>query len=152
MDRGPWTGKMLISFILYGIFGWCAEIVWTAGQDVAGALASGRSIDWKLQGHTYLWMFPIYGAAGLLFEATHAAVHAWPWVARGTTYMLGCFAVEYVTGWLIQRSTGVIPWDYSDRRWHVHGLIRLDYIPVWFLFGLLLEHVQVVVESVSRMA
>jgi len=133
---------LLIRLAFYGLFGWCAEIVWTAMHDAIEALAAGRSIDPRLPGHTYLWMFPIYGVGGLLFEAVHAGVHSWPWMARGITYMIGCFAVEYASGWLIQRATGRIPWDYSHRRWHVHGLIRMDYIPVWFIFGLLLERVQ----------
>jgi len=97
-------------------------------------------------------MFPIYGGGGLLFELVHAAVGTWPWFGRGLVYMAGCFAVEYTSGWLIQRATGAIPWDYSHRRWQVHGLIRLDYAPVWFLFGLLLERVEMLVTTVSRLA
>ena len=142
--------SVFLRFVFYGLFGWCAEIVWTATHDAIEALAAGRSIDPRLPGHTYLWMFPIYGGGGLLFEVAHAAVQSWPWVARGVTYMVGCFAVEYASGWLIQRATGTIPWDYSHRRWHVHGLIRLDYIPVWFVFGLLLERVQQLALQLAR--
>ena len=143
---------MLIRFLLYGIFGWCAEVVWTASQNAVVALAAGQRIDPRLMGHTYLWMFPIYGVGGLLFELVHRAVADWPWPLRGFVYMLGCFAVEYATGWLIKRVTGTIPWDYSHTRWHVHGLIRLDYIPVWFVFGLLLERVEVLVQGATRIS
>jgi len=132
----------MIRLLIYGVAGWCAEIVWTAICDVGAALSAGRRVDARLMGHTYLWMFPIYGLGGLLFELTHAAVRGWPWFVRGLVYMLGCFAVEYASGRLIQRATGLIPWDYSGTRWHVRGLIRLDYAPVWFAFGLLLEVVE----------
>jgi uncharacterized membrane protein len=136
-------------FVLYGLFGWGAEIVWTALSDIVGALRRGAPVDRRLAGHTYLWMFPIYGAGGLLFELVHRPVADWPWVARGLVYMIGCFVVEYATGWLIKRLSGTIPWDYSAKRWHVHGLIRLDYAPVWFMFGLILESVMRAVNAAA---
>jgi uncharacterized membrane protein len=139
----------VIRFVLYGIFGWCAEIIWTASTGAAQALAARRRIDRRLLGYTFLWMFPIYGGGGLLFELVHARVAGWPWPARGVTYMLGCFAVEYAAGWSLNRGTGTIPWDYSHARWNVQGLIRLDYAPVWFGFGLLLESVEQLVRGVE---
>ncbi len=138
----------MIRFALYGIFGWCAEVMWTAMINVGAALRSQRRIDVRLIGHTYLWMFPIYGGGGLLFEVVHGTVGTWAWPVRGGLYMLGCFAVEYGSGWLVRRVTGTVPWDYSQARWGVHDLIRLDYAPVWFAFGLILE----VIERLIRAA
>lgn len=139
----------MIRFLLYGLFGWCVEIVWTAGYAVAAAVADGRRPDPRLEGHTYLWMLLVYGAGGMLFEIAHAVLAPFPWPLRGTVYMLGCFAVEYATGWLIKTVTGTIPWDYSAHRWQVHGLIRLDYAPAWFVFGFVLEQVESIVRSVE---
>ena len=145
----------MIRFGIYGLLGWCGEVVWTAIVDNIEALLAGRAIDRRLMGYTYLWMLPIYGAAGMVFEVAHAAMASWVWPLRGLTYMLVCFAIEYASGWSIQQATGEIPWDYSDRRWHVHGLIRLDYAPVWFSAGLLFdvgERWVHVVESALRAA
>jgi uncharacterized membrane protein len=139
----------MLRFLSYGVFGWCAEIVWTAAYGVVGAIAAGRRLDARLMGHTYLWMLPIYGGGGLLFEVVHGAIAPYPWAVRGAIYMVGCFVVEYISGWLIKVASGTIPWDYSERRWHVHGLIRLDYAPVWFCFGLLLERVEAVVRAIE---
>jgi uncharacterized membrane protein len=133
---------MLIGFLVYGVFGWCAEIVWTALHDAVRALGRRQRIDPRLAGRTYLWMFPIYGGGGLLFEVVYGRVAGWPWAARGMLYMVGCFAVEYASGWAIRRATGAVPWDYTASRWNVHALIRLDYAPVWFVFGMLLERVE----------
>ena len=83
---------------------------------------------------------PIYGFGGLLFELVHQTVSPLHWTLRGLIYVAGIFVVEYIAGWIIERLTGTIPWDYSDRRWHLHGKIRLDYAPVWFCFGMFLEH------------
>lgn len=129
---------MLIRFILYGLGGWCGEVLFTASRD----RLRGRVHDWKLKGTTYLWMFPLYGSIVLLYEPVHEAIRSWPWIARGACYLIGFFAVEYLAGWLPKRLTGSCPWDYSVwSRFSVHGYIRLDYAPIWFLIGLVLEPV-----------
>jgi hypothetical protein len=140
---------MIERAVVYAMFGWCAEIVWTALYDVVVAVRARRGVDWRLAGRTYLWMFPIYGAGGLLFEHAHRLIGAWPWPARGAIYMLGCFAVEYVSGWAIRIATGKVPWDYSYARWNVQGVIRLDYAPVWFTFGMALELIERVARSLG---
>ena len=130
--------NMWIRFILYGLGGWCAEIVFTATRD----RLRGRVSDWKLKGTTYLWMFPLYGSIVFLYEPAHDAIRAWPWPLRGLVYMAGFFAIEYLAGWLLKRLTGSCPWDYSKwSRWSVNGYIRLDYAPIWFVVGLGLEPV-----------
>ncbi|MCY1013495.1 hypothetical protein OV079_49805 [Nannocystis pusilla] len=138
--------------LVYGVFGWCAEILWTAlsalitgvrgdlGDDV-GLLKLSREQRLRLLGHTYLWMFPLYGAGGLLFERVHEAIRGWPWLGRGALWIVLIFIVEYVAGAALCRLTGRCPWDYSYSRYHLHGLIRFDYAPVWFAFGLALERV-----------
>ncbi len=128
---------MWIRFVLYGLLGWSAEIVWTA----ATAFVHRRPRDWRLHGHTSLWMFPIYGLVAPLYEPAHNLLRSWPWVVRGALYLLGIWAVEYATGWLLRRLTGKCPWDYSHLRGHLHGLVALEYAPVWFVFGLALEPV-----------
>ncbi|MCY1065918.1 hypothetical protein OV090_14145 [Nannocystis sp. RBIL2] len=141
---------MLLRFFIYGVIGWAAEIVWTAAYE----LVTGTRKDpldprvrvrmtpperWKLAGHTYLWMFPLYGMGGLAFEPCHEWIRHWPWPIRGALWAAGIFAVEYAFGRLLRAVSGRCPWDYSYARWHVHGLVRLDYAPVWFAFGLFLE-------------
>lgn len=129
---------MLIRSVIYGLLGWAAEIVWTSVYEKI----AGRQRGWALQGTTYLWMFPIYGLLAPLYEPAHDRLGEQPWWTRGLLYMSGFFGVEYGTGWLLRRLTGVCPWDYAGHsRWHVDGLIRLDYAPVWFGVGLLLEPV-----------
>lgn len=129
---------MLIRFTVYGLLGWCGEIVWTASREKV----TGRQPGWNLRGTSYLWMFPIYGLIAPLYEPIHNAIRPGPWPARGLVYMVGFFTIEYIAGWLLRRLTGACPWDYTEHsRWHVHGLIRLDYAPVWFVAGLALEPV-----------
>ena len=131
-----------LHFLLYGLLGLVLEIGFTALSEVGSALLHRKPIDKKLQGHTYLWMLPIYGAGGLLLEEVHASIEVWPWLVRGLLYAGCIYGIEYLTGWMIEKITGVIPWDYSGSGWHVHGKIRLDYLPIWFALGLLFEVVK----------
>jgi len=126
-----------IRFCLYGLLGWCVEVVWTAVTEHR----QGEPRDWRLRGHTSLWMFPIYGLLAPLYEPLHDALRQWPWFVRGVIYLFGIWGVEYATGGLLRRLVGKCPWDYSHRRGHLHGLIAWGYAPVWFVFGLALEPV-----------
>lgn len=142
---GDGVSSTILAVVAYGVVGWAAEIVWTASYALVSALRSGTPVDRRLAGRTYLWMFPVYGLGGLAFEHVHGLLAAWPWVLRGAVYMVGCFAIEAASGLAIKAATGKIPWDYSYARWQVGGVIRLDYVPVWFGFGLFLELVERVV-------
>jgi Putative ABC-transporter type IV len=140
----------MLRFAVYGLLGFAAEVIWTAAYDLVagttratGDVVGRRPLEgperWRLAGRTYLWMFPIYGATGLLFEPASDAMGGLAWPLRGLAWMTGIFVIEYVAGWAIERLTGRCPWDYSYVRSSVHGYIRLDYAPVWFAFGLLGE-------------
>jgi len=126
---------MWIRFVIYGLGGWCGEVVFTA---LTGSLREG---DWRLMGRTYLWMFPIYGLIAPLYEPVHNLIREAPLLARAAIWALGFTSVELLSGWLLARLIGRCPWDYSDRRWAINAYIRWDYLPVWALVGLALEPV-----------
>jgi uncharacterized membrane protein len=86
-------------------------------------------------------MFPIYGLLAPVGEPIHNALRSHFWPLRGLVYLLGIWAVEYATGWLLRRFTGKCPWDYSDFPGSIHGIVTLEYAPVWFVFGLGFERV-----------
>jgi uncharacterized membrane protein len=112
------------------MYGWCIEVCWTG-------LGSLVHRDPKLMGQTSLHMFPIYGMAALI-EPLSARLKKFPTVTRGIIYMLGIYAVEYTTGTYLKKR-GRCPWDYSGTPFHIGGVIRLDYAPLWFLTGLFFE-------------
>ena len=120
-------------FLIYGFAGLCLEVLFTS---VTSQLDGGA--DARLQGWSYLWMHPIWGIAFLICDV----LGNWldqrrvPWLFRAPMYVLICFALEIVSGSLIRAWIGATPWDYSQARWNVDGLIRLDYAPLWALCGL----------------
>ena len=129
--------------MIFGVLGWCAEILWTG-------FCSLLMGDVSLTAKTYLWMFPIYGLAGLslpLFLLFRKHCSLWQ---RVGFYVFAIFAAEFVTGWFLQAVTGVCPWDYGDRLFSVMGFIRLDYAPLWAILGLFFEQVALFLAEKER--
>ena len=127
--------------LVYGLAGWCSEIFFT------GLRSRGRDANWRLTGHTYLWMVPIYGVAAYAFEPAHDAARAagWPWWRRAAAWAVGIYAIEAASGEALRAVTGEVPWDYSRPRGRkgppmtYRGLVRPAYAPVWFAVGLGME-------------
>jgi len=125
--------------LIYGLIGWTMEVFWTG----LGSLMKG---DLMLSSSTYLWMFPIYGLAVFL-ERVHDSIAERPWYVRGFIYAVLILAIEYLSGWLLRSILGACPWDYRDATpYHITGLIRLDYFPVWFVAGLIFERIHKVLD------
>jgi hypothetical protein len=90
--------------------------------------------------HTSPLMLPIYAMIQPLFEPVHQAMRGRvPVWGRALIYGTGFHAAEYLSGRLLRRFVGRAPWDYSNARWQLDGLIRFDYFPLWAAAGLLTE-------------
>jgi len=122
--------KWIHNFIHCGLLGWCLEITFTA-------LHNFRQRKFELKGQTSIWMFPIYGLAAFVAPISRLISKRNIWF-RGSFYATLIFTVEYLTGYLLRRKN-LCPWDYSRSKWNINGLIRLDYLPYWFVTGLLFE-------------
>ena len=125
---------ILKRFVIYGCLGLFIEVVWTG-------LCSGLRGDKKLRCSTYLWMFPIYGM-GVLLEPAHEFIRGFLWIYRGFIWAAVIFLIEYVTGSALKFTLGGCPWDYDgdgEVMTSIKGIIRTDYLPVWFCAGLLFE-------------
>jgi uncharacterized membrane protein len=119
-------------FIVFGVLGIFGEVIFTA---LAGLLKTRR---WRLNGESYIWMFPIYGLIAFLFDPLNQQIAGLSWIARGLIYMLAIYVVEYVTGSLLTKLTGGHIWQYTGR-FNLHGQIQLAHAPVWFVVGLVVE-------------
>ena len=123
---------MITRFIVYGAIGCLMEVLWTG-------LGSLKSKDFKLKSSTSLWMFFIYGMVAF-YAPVFRLVAPMPFILRGLLYAVCIFAGEFLTGMLLKR-VELCPWDYSEARFHVKGVIRLDYLPAWVVAGLFFEWV-----------
>jgi len=114
---------------IYGALGLVVEVFFTAISEPTIIL----------EGHTYIWMIPVWASGVSALEFVGSLLQQRSWIIRGFLYTLICFSVEFLWGIFFSAVVGVIPWDYSYADWNIHGIIRLDYMPFWFCAGLASE-------------
>jgi len=130
----------LIHLLFFGTLGVTTEVAFTAGSDLLAQIRSGGPVSFSLQGHSYAWMFFIYGSAAILLPIFLPAVIRWSLPIRLLIYLAGIFIIEFAAGFLLDLLIGRCPWQY-DAPLAIAGYIRLDYAPFWAAFGFLLERV-----------
>lgn len=112
------TGRYVLLFLAVSFLGWAAE--------TAFFLACYGT--WWDRGFLTLPLCPIYGCAFLLVDVlTERAA------GKGTCLLLCALtptALELVTG-LVCRGLGLRLWDYSACRFHLAGIICLEYTLLW---------------------
>lgn len=117
-------------YLFCGMTGLSLEVLWTGFYSFLHG-------DLRLTGISSFWMFWIYGCACVIHPLFHR-IHKIPFWGRGLFYMILIFTGEFLFGIFLKR-LGLCPWDYSDTPYHILGVIRLDYAPLWFFTGLLYE-------------
>ncbi len=118
------------NFFICGLAGWCMEILFTSIKDA-------NLTDMRLVGQTSIWMFPIYGMAACI-HSIYPKIQKLPTLIRSAIYSVGILIGEFISGSLLTIFR-LCPWDYSDAKYNIHGIIRLDYFPLWMLAGLVFE-------------
>ena len=129
--------QRLFLFCAFGCIGITTEIFFTAIVDLIDMIQAAN-INLKLQGKSYIWMFPIYGLAGILFPVIMPYFEKFPAIIRAAIYATGILIVEFIAGSLLDVFTGSCPWEYQTG-WHIMGYVRLDYFPLWAGFGYMVE-------------
>jgi len=113
----------LEKIVIYGCLGLVVEVFFTAISEPTIIL----------EGHTYLWMVPVWACGLYALEHVGRIMKKYPlrcpWWVRGFVYVIVCFTVEFFWGVFFLLTLKVIPWDYSAADLSVLGAIRLDYFP-----------------------
>lgn len=121
------------NFLKCGLMGWGLECFWT------GCHSLWKGKNKELPCKTSIWMFPIYGMAALIGPVS-SLVKKRCTLVRGGVYTACIYLAELGTGSFLKKKN-CCPWDYSDAKHNYKGIIRLDFIPVWFFVGLLYEKI-----------
>ncbi len=121
---------MIKQFLQCGSVGLFLEIFWTG-------LGSLIHHDKSLKGTSSLIMFPIYGLA-FLISPLSKLLKKFNALFRGIIYAFSIFSVEYLSGTILKKANAC-PWDYSAAKHNYHGVVRFDYLPLWFIVGLIYE-------------
>lgn len=120
------------NFVICGLTGWCIEVAFTSAN-------AWKKKDKKLTGQTSAWMFPIYGMASCI-GIVSPKISGWPTLCRGLLYGTAIMTAEYLTGSILNAFDSC-PWNYEGEKYAIHGLVRLDYLPLWIATGLLYEKI-----------
>ena len=109
-------------FLIYAFLGWCAEVAFAA-------VHKGIFIN---RGFLNGPVCPIYGV-GMLVVVTLL------WGLRSNLILLFLgsagltTALEYATGWILEKFFHDKWWDYSDKPFNVKGYICLEFTILWGL-------------------
>ena len=122
---------LLRRMFAYGAMGMLVEVFFT------GISAIVWQRNWAATGKTYLWMLPIYGLAGVLFDEVKAI--GMPFWVNAPIFVVLIYAIEFTSGWILEKLIGRCPWDYGSGRYTIMGYIRFDYAPFWLGLALLFE-------------
>ncbi len=133
--------KLFFLFCAFGCLGVTVEVFFTALSELFDKRSSIQTKT-RLMGHSYIWMFPIYGGGVLLLSPLQSYLSAEHVLLRLCVYTFALFIIEYMMGYLLEKVTGRCPWKYQSGL-HVHGFIRLDYAPLWMGFCWLIETIYV---------
>jgi hypothetical protein len=132
--------KNILLFIVFGCVGITTEIFFTAFGAIVESLKRHESMNWKLEGQSYIWMFFIYGLIAIIFPLIYKYLQKSNIFLRLAIYALMIFIVEFITGFILDVTTGQCPWLYSGP-FTVCGYIQLSYVFFWMGFGFIIEKI-----------
>lgn len=126
---------MLFEIFIFAAAGLGMEVVFTATLDFL------QNRKPHLVGYSSIWYLPLYALAPVILNYAQPFLFTLALPVRGLLYMICFFAVEYPSMGLLRLMLGTSPSEesYYKSRWNIHGLIRLDFAPAYFLLGLILE-------------
>jgi uncharacterized membrane protein len=122
--------QWLLLFYIYCFFGWCFESTYVS-------FCQHRFVN---RGFVRLPLLPIYGAGALCI-----LLFCLPY--RGNYLLVYVFGVlfptilEYIVGWAMERMFKMKYWDYSRKKYNLHGYICLSSSLAWGVLSILLIHV-----------
>ena len=104
----------------------------------------------NLHGGVSLYMMPVWSLMGCLLPVIidFTKKIRFPFLLRVLVYTVVFLAVEYFSG-LFYRQLGLNIWDYSRFKYHLHGLICLEYAIPWFFVCLAAEAVYKRVDAMA---
>lgn len=121
---------LLMYFFFYSFLGW----VWES------AYVSVLKRHWTNRGFLTGPMLPIYGSGAVVMLCTTYPVRS----CDIAVFFIGMFSatlLEYATGAAMEALFQVRYWDYSNKRFNLHGYICLSSSLAWGVFTLLLVRV-----------
>ncbi len=124
----------MLMFIKFATFGVATEVFFTSVYENAKKLKNKQSLDWSLKGYSFIWMFFIYGLIPFIAPLLIKIFYGMPYLVELFLYSIIILLIEYISGFILKKITGQCPWHYEEG-YHLHHLIRFDFIPFWMIFS-----------------
>ncbi len=129
--------QWLAFFYLYCFFGWIFESAYVS-------LKQRRPVN---RGFLRLPLLPLYGSGAVMMLWVSLPVRDSLFLVYASGVMAAT-ALEYVTGYVMERLFKIRYWDYSSQRFQVHGYICLTSSAAWGFLTILMT--EVIHQPVSR--
>jgi len=78
---------------------------------------------------------PIYGIGAFLVLALERVLQDWPMAVRFAAFGLVITLLEYSAGYLSEKIFKLKLWDYSEKRFNLHGYVCLSFSLLWTLLA-----------------
>ena len=112
--------EWLAMFYVYAFLGWCTEVIYAAFR-------TGKFVN---RGFLNGPVCPIYGfgVVGVIVALSPLSDHLWLLFLGAVVFTS---ALEFFTGWLLEKVFHAKWWDYSENRLNLKGYICLEFSLIW---------------------
>lgn len=112
--------QILWYFYIYGFLGWCSEVAFAA-------VAHGKFVN---RGFVNGPICSIYGFGVMSVLLVLGPLKSSLWLLFGGS-VLFTSAIEYLTGWVLEKVFHDKWWDYSKRPLNIKGYVCLEFSVLW---------------------
>lgn len=112
--------ELFVYFFLYSFLGWCSEVIFAT-------LKTGKFIN---RGFLNGPVCPIYGTGVALLLLCLTPLKKYPWAVFFVSVLL-CSALEFLTGFVLEKIFHKKWWDYSNRKFNIGGFICPEMSLLW---------------------
>jgi len=112
---------VILLFAVYSFIGWFIEVVYRS--------VSQR--EFINAGFLYGPFVPLYGFGAALIIFLEFLIHQWPLPIKIVAYGIILTLIEYLTGFILEKTFKLKLWDYSDDKFNIHGRVCLLFSLCW---------------------
>lgn len=115
----------IVLFAAYCFAGWVAEVIYRS-------VTQRKFVN---AGFLFGPFIPIYGVGAFFVIVLGHALQDWPVAVRLVAFGLVITVLEYAVGYLSEKIFKLKLWDYSEKRFNLHGYVCLRFSLIWTLLA-----------------
>lgn len=116
----------ILLFAIYCFMGWVLEVIYRS-------MTQRKFVN---AGFLFGPFIPIYGLGAFIIIVMQHFFQDWHLAARFIVFGLAITLMEYLVGFLSEKIFKMTLWDYSEKRFNLHGHVCLHFSIIWTLLAL----------------